>query len=40
VKTFAGADHGFFNDTGARYNEAAATEAYALVLDWFADHLE
>jgi len=39
VKTFAGADHGFFNDTGARYNEAAATEAYADVLDWFAEHL-
>jgi carboxymethylenebutenolidase len=39
VKTFAGADHGFFNDTGARYNETASTEAYALVLDWFADHL-
>jgi carboxymethylenebutenolidase len=40
VKTFAGADHGFFNDTGARYNEAAATEAYALVLDWFREHLD
>jgi carboxymethylenebutenolidase len=39
VKTFAGADHGFFNDTGPRYNEAAATEAYALVLDWFAEHV-
>jgi carboxymethylenebutenolidase len=39
VKTFTGADHGFFNDTGARYNEAAATEAYADVLDWFAQHL-
>jgi carboxymethylenebutenolidase len=39
VRTFAGASHGFFNDTGARYHEAAATEAYALVLDWFAEHL-
>jgi carboxymethylenebutenolidase len=39
VRTFPGADHGFFNDTGARYNEAAATEAYALVLDWFGQHL-
>ena len=39
VKTFAGADHGFFNDTGPRYNAAAATEAYAMVLDWFARHV-
>ena len=39
VKTFPGADHGFFNDTGTRYNEAAATEAYADVRDWFAQHL-
>ena len=36
VKTFDGVDHAFFNDTGPRYDEAAATEAYALVLDWFA----
>lgn len=35
VRTFPGADHAFFNETGARYNAAAATEAYAAVLDWF-----
>jgi carboxymethylenebutenolidase len=39
VKTFDGVDHAFFNDTGPRYDEAAATEAYALVLDWFGRYL-
>ncbi|MGH8982700.1 MAG: dienelactone hydrolase family protein [Acidimicrobiia bacterium] len=39
VSTFPGADHAFFNDTGPRYNEAAATEAYAAVLAWFDTHL-
>jgi carboxymethylenebutenolidase len=39
VRTFAGADHGFFNDTGARYNAAAATEAYQAVLAWFGRYL-
>ena len=35
VKTYAGAGHAFFNDTGAAYNSTAATQAYAAVLDWF-----
>ena len=39
LRTFPGVDHAFFNDTGARYNEAAATEAYQAMLDWFASHL-
>jgi carboxymethylenebutenolidase len=39
VRTFAGADHAFFNDTGARYDEQAAHEAFDLVLDWFRQHL-
>ena len=39
VRTFAGADHGFFNDTGARYNAAAAADAYRAVLDWFSRYL-
>ena len=30
-----GADHAFFNDTGARYNAPAAEEAWRRVLDWF-----
>jgi carboxymethylenebutenolidase len=33
------ANHAFFNDTGARYNADAATQAYAKVLDWFGRHL-
>ncbi|HJR24824.1 MAG TPA: dienelactone hydrolase family protein, partial [Acidimicrobiales bacterium] len=39
VKTFPGADHAFFNETGPRYDEAAATQAYADLLDWFGRHL-
>jgi carboxymethylenebutenolidase len=39
VRTFAGADHAFFNDTGPRYNPTAAAEAFTLVLDWFRQHL-
>jgi carboxymethylenebutenolidase len=38
--TFAEADHAFFNDTGARFNPHAATEAWRRTLNWFdaADH--
>ena len=33
---YPGAVHGFFNDaTPERYNEAAATEAWARTIDWF-----
>jgi len=39
VRTFPGADHAFFNDTGARYNTTAAAEAYRAVLDWFSRYL-
>lgn len=39
IRTFADADHAFFNDTGQRYNEEAARQAYAAVLDWFGRHL-
>jgi carboxymethylenebutenolidase len=39
IRTFAGADHAFFNDTGPRYNEPAAREAYAAVLAWLGRHL-
>jgi carboxymethylenebutenolidase len=35
VRTFPGADHAFFNDTGPRYDPTAAREAYQLLLDWF-----
>jgi carboxymethylenebutenolidase len=33
--TFPSADHAFFNDTGSRYNPAAASTAYRRVLAWF-----
>jgi carboxymethylenebutenolidase len=39
VRTFPGVDHAFFNDTGPRYDAAAAAEAYDAVLAWFGDHL-
>ena len=35
IVTFTEADHAFFNDTGMRFNAAAAAEAYRRVLDWF-----
>jgi carboxymethylenebutenolidase len=35
ILTFTAADHAFFNDTGVRYNVAAAAEAYRRVLGWF-----
>jgi carboxymethylenebutenolidase len=37
--TVPGVDHAFFNDTGPRFNEAAATQTYARVLAWFRTHL-
>jgi carboxymethylenebutenolidase len=39
VRTFPGVDHAFFNDTGPRYDAAAAADAYAAVLQWFDAHL-
>ena len=39
IRTFAGAGHAFFNDTGPRYNAEAAQQAYGEVLDWYAQHL-
>ncbi|HJW36709.1 MAG TPA: dienelactone hydrolase family protein [Actinomycetes bacterium] len=39
IVTYPGANHAFFNDTGPRYDQAAATQAYAKVLDWFGQHL-
>ena len=38
VRTFDGVGHAFFNDTGARYDAAAADEAWQLVLEWITDH--
>lgn len=33
------ADHAFFNDSGPRYNAAAADDAWRRLQDWFALHL-
>jgi carboxymethylenebutenolidase len=35
IRTFEGAEHAFFNDTGARYNAVAAEESYTAMVDWF-----
>ncbi len=40
IRTFAGAGHAFFNDTGPRYNPEAAQQAWQAVLDWFNQHLK
>ena len=39
IKTFPGANHAFFNDTGERYDADAARQAYQDVLRWFGDNL-
>ena len=39
IETIEGADHAFFNDTGARYHEAAAGTAWRLTVDWLETHL-
>jgi carboxymethylenebutenolidase len=39
IVTFLGANHAFFNDTGARYNPEAASAAWAKVLEWFGANL-
>ena len=36
---YAGAQHGFHNDTTPRYDEAAAKEAWQRTLDWFDKYL-
>ena len=39
LRVFDDVNHAFFNDTGPRYDEEAATEAYQAMLDWFGQHL-
>ena len=39
LRVFDGVDHAFFNDTGPRYDAAAATAAYQAMLDWRGQHL-
>jgi carboxymethylenebutenolidase len=38
VLTFGGVDHAFFNDTGPRYDEASANDAWGDTLNWIRDH--
>jgi carboxymethylenebutenolidase len=38
VLTFGGVDHGFFNDTVPRYDEASANDAWQATLSWIRDH--
>jgi carboxymethylenebutenolidase len=33
------ADHAFFDDTGPRYNAAAAADAWGRLLDWFSRYV-
>lgn len=39
IKTFTGADHAFFNDTGERYNATAAAEANTALLGWLSKYI-
>ncbi len=39
-KTYPGTGHGFFNDTGARYNAEAVRAAWKDTLDWFSLYLK
>lgn len=36
---YQGANHAFFNDTGTRYDAAAATDAWARALAWFREYV-
>ena len=36
---FPDTDHGFHNDTGSRYDPAAATDAWLRTLAWFDRYL-
>jgi carboxymethylenebutenolidase len=38
VRTFPGVQHAFVNDTGPRYDAAAASQAYSAMLDWLGRH--
>lgn len=39
IRTYEGAGHAFFNDTGARYDAEAAGAAWTELLTWFGRHL-
>jgi carboxymethylenebutenolidase len=39
IVTYPGANHAFFNDTGQRYDPAAAAQVYRRLIDWFGANL-
>jgi carboxymethylenebutenolidase len=39
IKIYPGVNHAFHNDTGERYNEEQALQAWEDTLAWFAEHL-
>ena len=39
INIYPGVDHAFHNDTGERYNEEQATQAWNDMLAWFEQHL-
>ncbi|GFJ90969.1 hypothetical protein Prum_046110 [Phytohabitans rumicis] len=39
IVTVPGVGHAFFNDTGARYDAAAAATIYEQLLAWFTEHM-
>ncbi len=39
VKVYEGANHAFFNDTGANYNAGAARDAWTKTLAWFREYV-
>lgn len=39
MKVYPGVNHAFHNDTGQRYNEEQATQAWQDTLAWFAEHV-
>jgi carboxymethylenebutenolidase len=39
IVTYSGANHAFFNDTGARYHPESAVAAWAKVQEWFGQYL-
>lgn len=40
LKVYPGVNHAFHNDTGERYDEAQATQAWQDMLAWFEEHLQ
>ena len=38
-KVYSGANHAFFNDTGPRYDKAAATDAWTRAVSWFREYV-